>query len=102
MALDGSAKRGGLAAVVVTDDFGMLVSHSNASFELDMLAAVTPLVARGGTRARVEHRGQPCELKVQSIDLLGERLHFACLGGNARGRAMAMRDSLAATQRILA
>ena len=47
LALSAAADGGELDVVLVADDFGMLVASSKTELELDMLAAITPIVSRG-------------------------------------------------------
>jgi ketopantoate hydroxymethyltransferase len=102
MALTCAASRGGCDAVLVADDKGMLVSNSNTPLDLEMLAAVTPIVARGEARASIKRGGRARELAVDSIEVLGEVLHVAVLGGADDSRITELSRTLAAARRILA
>ena len=101
-AFNGAAKRAGCDAILLADDKGMVVSNSSTHLDLEMLAAVTPIVARGEAVATIKRQGQSRELSVRSLDILGERLHVAVLGGDERARTVELARTLAATQRILA
>ena len=101
LALSSSAYRGELDAVLVTDDYGMIVAKNATDMALDMLAAVTPIVARGKAKANIKQGGNPKELSVKSVRILGEVLHVAALGGQSDRREAEIRRSLAATKRIL-
>jgi hypothetical protein len=101
-ALNAAVARGDLDAVLITDDKGMLVSASDTALDLSMLAAVTPFVARGHVVANVKRGGKPRELAVRTVEVLGETLHVALLGGSPEARAAEVAVSAAATQRILA
>jgi hypothetical protein len=101
-ALNGACARGELDAVLVTDDFGFLISTSDTHLELEELAAVTPMVARGRVGARVSRHGHERGLSVRTMRVLGETLHVAALGGRATQRERWVTQSLAATRRILA
>jgi len=101
-ALNAAADRGRLDAVIVTDDRGMLVSQSATTLELEMLAAVTPIVARGQVRAKIKRSGFKRELSVRSMQIMGETLHVAALGGDYAGRERELLLSASATRRILA
>ena len=102
MALTSAAYRGGCDVVLIADDKGMLVSNSATPLDLDMLAAVTPIIARGEARASIKRAGEARELEVQSVMVLGEKLHVAVLGGSEEARKIELGRSLAATRRILA
>ena len=102
MALTSSAQRGACDAVLLADDEGMLVCKSKTGLDLEMLAAVTPIVARGEARATIKRAGETRELAVETVELLGERLHVAVLGGHSEARKIELRRTLAATKRILA
>ena len=52
-AFDHAVQRAELDVLIVTDESGILVSNSTTELDLAMLAAVTPLVARGSARANV-------------------------------------------------
>ena len=102
LAMNQSAERAQCDAVVIADDDGMVVCQSTTCLELEMLAAVAPIVARGEARATVKRRGEPRELSVHSLTLLGEVLHVAVLGGEARARTRELATVVSATRRILA
>jgi hypothetical protein len=55
-----------------------------------MLAAITPIVARGRATASVKRNGKPRELSVKPIEVMGETLYIAALGGDASARAMSL------------
>lgn len=102
LALTSAAHRGGLDAVLVVDDDGLLVARSRCSIDLSMLAAVTPIVGRGQAIPRIKRDGQSLDLSVEVIKLGGERLYVAALGGGYTARRRELADSVAAAQRILA
>lgn len=101
LALSGAVERGSLDVVLIADDLGMLVANSRTELDLEMLAAITPIVARGRARASIKRNGEQRELSVKSIKVLDETLHVAALGGDAQGRALGLMHSVAATRRIL-
>ncbi len=99
MALSAAAE--GLDVVLVADDSGMLVASSHTPLDLEMLAAITPIVSRGRAKANVKRNGQQRELSVKSIRVLDETLHIAALGGDAQSRALGVMRSVTAARRIL-
>ena len=101
LALSSAAQGSELDVVLVADDFGMLVASSHTDLELDMLAAITPIVSRGKARASIKRNGEHRELSVKSIRVHDETLHVAALGGDASARALGVMRSVTATRRIL-
>jgi len=100
-ALDGAVNRGGLDLVMIADESGTVVSNSSTELDLTMLAAVAPIVGRGRARACVKRDGEERGLSVKAIELLGETLYVACLGGKFGPRERELALSVAATRRIL-
>ncbi|MFV8750938.1 hypothetical protein ACNOYE_10375 [Nannocystaceae bacterium ST9] len=97
-----SAAESGLDAVLIADDQGMLVCHGRTELDLEMLAAVTPIVARGKAKASIKRNGSQRDLAVKTIKVQDETLHVAALGGDASSRALGLMRSVAAARRILA
>lgn len=102
LALTCAAKRGQLDAVLVVDESGMLVSKSDTDLDLTMLAAITPIVGRGKAVPRVRRQGELREMSVDTMEIMGELLYVAALGGSYRMRSREVAGSMAATRRILA
>ena len=102
LALSSAARRGQLTAVLVVDEQGMLVAKSDTELDLTMLAAVTPIVGRGKAVPRVRHGGEPLEMSVDTLEVLGEVLYVAALGGTHRTRLREVAGSMAAARRIMA
>jgi hypothetical protein len=102
LALTCAARRGELDAVLVVDEQGMLVAKSDTDLDLTMLAAVTPIVGRGKAVPRVRRGGEVREMSVDTVELMGEVLYVAALGGNHRARVREVAGSMAATRRIMA
>ena len=102
LALSSAARRGQLDAVLVVDEQGMLVAKSDTDLDLTMLAAVTPIVGRGKAVPRVRRGGEPLEMSVDTLELLGEVLYVAALGGNHRTRTREVAGTVAAARRIMA
>ncbi|MEE9382351.1 MAG: hypothetical protein V3V08_02940 [Nannocystaceae bacterium] len=100
-ALRSSARRGHLKLVFVADDYGMIVSGSRRDLDLEPIAAVAPLVARGRAKARVHHRGASLEMTVRTVRLDGERLHVAAVGGDPVARRRELATAVCAAQRIM-
>ena len=101
-ALDCAAGRGRLDVLMLADDQGLVVCNSQTGLDLRMLAAVTPMVARGRVRASVKRRGEDKSLSVRTIELEGETFHVAALGGEFGHREREIASTVAAARRILA
>lgn len=100
-AFDHAVARADLDALIIADESGILVSNNTTELDLAMLAAVTPLVARGTAKALIRRDGAPLELSVRTIEVLGETLYVAALGGTFNGRERELTVSASATKRIL-
>lgn len=101
LALSSAAASGGLDVVLIADDSGMLVASSPTPLELEMLAAITPIVSRGRAKANIKRNGEQRELSVKSIRVYDETLHVAALGGDGSNRALGLMRSVTAARRIL-
>lgn len=101
LALSAAADGGVLDVVLIADDFGMLVASSNTTLDLEMLAAITPIVSRGRAKASIKRNGEHRELSVKSIRVLEETLHIAALGGDPSTRALGVMRTVTAARRIL-
>lgn len=101
LALSAASDGGGLDVVLIADDYGMLVASSQTELELDMLAAITPIVSRGRANATIKRNGEQREFSVKSIRVFGETLHIAALGGDPSARALGVMRSVTAARRIL-
>lgn len=100
-AFDRAVQRGGLDAVLLVDEYGMLVSKSTTELDLAQLAAVTPIVGRGVADAAIRRGGAARGLSVQPVEILGEVLYVAALGGVRLSREREVKFSLEAADRIL-
>jgi hypothetical protein len=101
LALSAAAEAGELDVILVADDSGMLVASSHTALDLEMLAAITPIVSRGRAKASVKRNGDQRELSVKSLRVWDETLHIAALGGDAPSRALGVMRSVTAARRIL-
>lgn len=102
LALSSSAARAKLDAILLVDDTGLLVSQNATGLDLSMLAAVTPIVGRGKAVPRIKRNGEKRELSVRELELDGDVLYVAALGGDSTSRARELGRSLRAAKRILA
>ncbi len=100
-AFDHAAQRAELDVLIVTDEAGILVSSSTTELDLAMLAAVTPLVARGSAKANIKRDGTMREYSVRSIKVLGETLYVGALGGKFGPRERELATTASAARRIL-
>ena len=102
LALTGAARRAQLDAVLLVDDAGMIVCNSETGLDLDMLAAVTPIVGRGKALPRIRRNGEKREMSVRTLEVEGELLYMAALGGDTLARQRELSQSVAAATRIFA
>jgi hypothetical protein len=102
LALASAQRRAKLDIVLVVDDQGMVVSQSRKDLDVTMLAAVTPIVGRGKARPRIRRDGARLEMSVRTIEIQGETLYIAAVGGELFARQRELYSSLNATKRILA
>ena len=102
LAMNATARRGALEAVLLVDEEGMLVAQNDCQVDLAMLAAVTPLVARGRAVPKIRREGKPLDLAVSSMQMFDETIYIAALGGTRRTRNKALLGTTAAAKRILA
>lgn len=100
-AFDHAVARADLDALIVADESGILVSNNTTDLDLTMLAAVTPLVARGTAKAMIRRDGMPLEFSVRTIEVLGETLYVGALGGSFGPRERELASSATAARRIL-
>jgi hypothetical protein len=100
-AFDHAVARADLDALIVADESGILVSNNTTELDLAMLAAVTPLVARGTAKALIRRDGAQLEFSVRTIEVLGETLYVGALGGNFNNRERELTASASAAKRIL-
>ena len=100
-AFDHAVRRADLDAALLVDEYGMLVSKSSTALDLSQLAAVTPIVARGLAGAAIRRRGEVREYCVREVEILGETLYVAALGGTRGPRERETSTIAAAANRIL-
>ncbi|MEZ4385954.1 MAG: hypothetical protein R3A79_31840 [Nannocystaceae bacterium] len=100
-AFDHAVARAELDAAILVDEYGMLVSKNTTDLDLNQLAAVTPIVARGHAAAAIRRRGEERELCVREVEILGETLFVAALGGDKGPREREASTIAAAADRIL-
>jgi len=101
-ALDCAVARADLDLVFVTDDYGMLVVGSSTHLDVHELAAVTPIIGRGRADADIKRAGKSRGFSVCELEVLGETLYVAAVGGDADHRSREIGVSAAAAERILA
>lgn len=102
LALTAAAGRGALDAVLLADDFGMIVSKSDTGLDLEDVAAVTPIVGRGRGAASIRRGGEPRSLGVRTVSLGDELLYLAAVGGTDEARNRELDAVAKAASRILA
>ncbi|MCA9634465.1 MAG: hypothetical protein KC420_00335 [Myxococcales bacterium] len=100
-AFDHAVARAELDAALLVDEEGMLVTKSSTSLDLNQLAAITPIVGRGLAEAAIKRNGQEREFSVRQLEILGETLFVAALGGQRGPRERETLTIAAAADRIL-
>ena len=102
LALTCAAHRSDLDVVLIVDEAGLVVATSATDFDLSMLAAVTPIVGRGRAVPRIRRNGEHRDMSVRPVELLGELMYVAAVGGERRHRVREVHGTVAAFKRILA
>jgi len=87
--------------ILLVDDDGLLVAHSDTGLDLNLVAAVTPIVGRKKVIPRIRRDGAPVDFTVRSFELMGETLYMAGLGGDMMSRLREVKLSIDAAVRIL-
>jgi hypothetical protein len=101
LALSAASRRAGLDVMLLVDDAGMLVGSSHTELELAMVAAVTPIIGRGQALPRIKRDGEKRDMSVRPMQLQGEMLYMAAIGGSHIARRRELASSCAAANRIL-
>lgn len=76
--LEAQVSRGALTSAVIASDEGLLVAAVGS--DVDMIAAVAPMVADGKHPAGIER--SLGDVSVQSFMVHGQRMHIALRGGD--------------------
>ena len=100
-ALEAAARRCGLEAVLLVNNYGEMVAQSETRLDLSVLAAVTPIVGRGRAIPRVQRKGEPLDFRVAPVVVGDDLLFVGALGGSRVARSRALRGVTAAAARIL-
>lgn len=101
LALNAATRRSGLDVMMLVDDTGMLIGSSTTALDLSMVAAVTPIVGRGRAVPKISREGRKREMSVRPLQLQGEMVYVAAVGGNYNGRRRELAGGCAAATRIL-
>lgn len=91
---------GGLEALVLADDAGMLVAAAGETGVCEELAAVAPLMGRSPLGMPLPPLLRGGEVSVRPISLNGQDLYLASVGGGVARDAL-LSHSMAGVQRIL-
>ncbi len=95
---------GGLEAIVVADDEGLVVAAAGAWAACEELAAYAPLLAQGGSEPGVVAASRVDEMRaevdVRAVDIDGQTV-LLCTRGAGRSHAAAMAKTAQGVARIL-
>ena len=86
--LDHIRDRGRIEALVVVDDQGIVVASSGEDGVCEELGAVAPLMSRSPLGMPLSPLLTGGEVAVRPLELQGQRLFLACLGGNVARDAL--------------
>ena len=99
--LEHSRARGGLEALVLADQQGLLVASAGDIAVCEELGAIAPLMTRSVMGMPLPPLLRGGEVVVRSLRLYGQDLYLACVGGGVARDAL-MSNSVSGVQRILA
>ncbi len=91
---------GGLEALVLADEAGMLVAAAGEAAVCEELAAVAPLMGRSPMGMPLPPLLRGAEVAVRPLSLNGQELYLASVGGGVARDAL-LSHSMAGVQRIL-
>ena len=98
--LEHTRSRGGLTAVVLAMRNGLLVASAGDASVCEELGAFAPLMCRRVFAMRMPPILSDSEVAVRSLNLNGEELYLASLGGSMARDAL-LRHSMHGVERIL-
>lgn len=99
--LEHTRESGGLEALVLADDAGLVVAASGDDAVCAELGAVAPLVARSIMGMPMPGLLRGAEVAIRSVSACGHQLYLACVGGGV-ARDVHLHSSRAGIERILA
>ena len=98
--LEHAKDNGGLEAVVVADDDGLLLAHAGDAGVCEELGAIAPLMSRAVMGMRLPPMLRGGEVAVRPLELHGQDLFVACVGGGVARDAL-LTTSVRGVRRIL-
>lgn len=99
--LEHTRERGGIEALVLADDDGLVVASSGDSAVCSELAAVCPLMARSLMGMPMPPTLRGAEVAVRPVRVYGQDLYIGCVGGGV-ARDAHLVHSKGGVERILA
>lgn len=99
--LEHSRVRGGLEALVLADQQGMVVASAGEAAVCEELGAIAPLMSRSVMGMPLPPLLRGGEVVVRPLRLYGQDLYLACVGGGVARDAL-LSNSVSGVQRILA
>lgn len=98
--LEHSREHGGLEAMVVADDQGLVVAGAGEPGVVEELGAIAPLMSRAILGMPLPPMLRGGEVVVRPIQMYGQDLFVACMGGGVARNAL-LNNSISGVKRIL-
>ncbi|MEM9189713.1 MAG: hypothetical protein AAGF12_11090 [Myxococcota bacterium] len=98
--LEYSRENGGLEALVLANDDGLLVASSGDSAVCAELGAVAPLMSQSVMGMPLPPLLRGTEVAIRRVAVYGQQLYLAAVGGNV-ARDAHLRNSMSGVERIL-
>ena len=95
-----SRDRGGLDAVVLANEDGLVVASAGDDAVCEELGAMAPLMSRAIFRAPLPPLLEDGDVAVRTLRMHGQSLYLAALGGGVAREAL-LKHSLTGVERIL-
>ena len=98
--LEHTRERGTFEALVLADDAGLVLAAAGERGLCEELGAIAPLMGRSPMGMRLPPLLRGGEVAIRPVQLHGQELYIACIGGNVARDAL-LTHSTAGIERIL-